>query len=315
MTDLVNLAISNKFLYGLMKIGAKRQLKSTAEARGVAWDANIAELQSQMQLLEQIKGELEDSNVQYPEYYLKPFHAYEKGNLEWMAAFEVEPATQSIYVNCWKEEKTLTPETAGRRLRGAVTDAIQDFQRQHGARPARDILDVGCSVGVSTRWLAQEFSAASVVGLDLSPYFLAVAELRERQHEQQQQQQQAAGRPRIRYMHALGEATGLPDSSQDLVALQFVIHECPPAAIGDLVAEARRLLRPGGVLLLSDNDPRSKVIQSLPPAIFTLMKSTEPHSDVYYTFDVERCMRDHGFAHVVTQQTDPRHRAVLGLKV
>lgn len=42
-----------------------------------------------------------------------------------MAAFEVEPATQSIYVNCWKEEKTLTPEVAGRRLRGAVTDAIK----------------------------------------------------------------------------------------------------------------------------------------------------------------------------------------------
>jgi SAM-dependent methyltransferase len=40
------------------------------------------------------------------------------------------------------------------------------------------------------------------------------------------------------------------------VTLQFVIHECPPAAIGALVAEARRLLRPGGVLLLSDNDPR-----------------------------------------------------------
>ncbi len=41
-------------------------------------------------------------------------------------------------------------------------------------------MDVGCSVGVNTRWLAQEFPGASVVGLDLSPYFLAVAELRER---------------------------------------------------------------------------------------------------------------------------------------
>lgn len=40
------------------------------------------------------------------------------------------------------------------------------------------------------------------------------------------------------------------------MTLQFVIHECPPAAIGALVAEARRVLRPGGVLLLSDNDPR-----------------------------------------------------------
>lgn len=32
---------------------------------------------------------------------------------------------------------------------------------------------------------------------------------------------------------------------------------------------------------------RSKVIQNLPPVIFTLMKSTEPHSDAYYTFNVE----------------------------
>jgi hypothetical protein len=50
VTDIVNMAISNKFLYGLMKIGAKRQLKSTAEARGIAWDGNIAELQGQMQV-------------------------------------------------------------------------------------------------------------------------------------------------------------------------------------------------------------------------------------------------------------------------
>ena len=30
----------------------------------------------------------------------------------------------------------------------------------------------------------------------------------------EQRQQQAAGRRRIRYMHALGEASGLPDASQ-----------------------------------------------------------------------------------------------------
>ena len=57
---------------------------------------------------------------------------------------------------------------------------MQAFQQQHGARSAVDVLDVGCSVGVSTQWLAQEFPDSSVVGLDLSPYFLAVAELRER---------------------------------------------------------------------------------------------------------------------------------------
>ena len=58
---------------------------------------------------------------------------------------------------------------------------------------------------------------------------------------------------------------------------------------------------------------RSKTIQNLPPALFTLMKSTEPHSDLYYQMDIEAALRDAGFQHVVTKEADHRHRAVLGL--
>ena len=59
---------------------------------------------------------------------------------------------------------------------------------------------------------------------------------------------------------------------------------------------------------------RSKTIQSLPPYLFTLMKSTEPWSDEYYQMDVEEAVRQAGFKHVVTQESDHRHRAVLGIK-
>ena len=58
---------------------------------------------------------------------------------------------------------------------------------------------------------------------------------------------------------------------------------------------------------------RSKTIQNLPPALFTLMKSTEPHSDLYYQMDIEAAMRDAGFLYVFTKEADHRHRAVLGL--
>ena len=52
---------------------------------------------------------------------------------------------------------------------------------QHSLAAPRDMIDVGCSVGVSTRWLAAEWPQAAITALDMSPYFLAVAELRERQ--------------------------------------------------------------------------------------------------------------------------------------
>ena len=43
------------------------------------------------------------------------------------------------------------------------------------------------------------------------------------------------------------------------------------------------------------------------------MKCTEPHSDLYYAFDMEACFRGAGLRHVATAVTDPRHRAVMGM--
>jgi hypothetical protein len=60
---------------------------------------------------------------------------------------------------------------------------------------------------------------------------------------------------------------------------------------------------------------RSKTIQNLPPVLFTLMKSTEPHTDSYYSTDLESVMRSAGLANVHYQPSDHRHRVVLGTAV
>lgn len=58
---------------------------------------------------------------------------------------------------------------------------------------------------------------------------------------------------------------------------------------------------------------RSKTIQNLPPVLFTLMKSTEPWSDEYYSFDLEAALREGGFSQVITTEADHRHRTVFGI--
>jgi hypothetical protein len=40
-------------------------------------------------------------------------------------------------------------------------------------------------------------------------------------------------------MHAMMEATGLPDASVDMITVQFVVHECPAQVIENLVRLAR----------------------------------------------------------------------------
>lgn len=67
------------------------------------------------------------------------------------------------------------------RLQQQTPLLMQDFAEQHGSRCFQDILDIGCSAGISTRALAEAFpEAVSLRGLDLSPHFLAVAQHRER---------------------------------------------------------------------------------------------------------------------------------------
>ncbi|GLC37056.1 hypothetical protein PLESTB_001396400 [Pleodorina starrii] len=316
LSKVVNWAIDTPPLYGAMKVLAKQAMKNSAESRGVRWDGYVQEMQKRREL-EDIRRELEDPSLQpYPSYYLKPFHAYESGNLEWLAAYEVQPATYAMGIRTFKDKKDWSGEQCFVELRSRVTEAIKSYHSRHGLPPPSSIVDMGCSTGMSTTWLATQFpTAAAVTGLDLSPYFLAVAEWERRQNlaaaDAGKQQQPSAP---IRYIHGLAERSPFADGSQDLVNFNFVIHECPGAAIDSFIRESLRVLRPGGVLAFVDNNPRSSTIQNLPPALFTLMKSTEPWSDEYYSYDLEAAMRSAGFREVVTVETDHRHRCVLGIR-
>lgn len=107
--------------------------------------------------------------------------------------------------------------------------------------------------------------------MDLSPYFLSLAEYVER-HEHDAREAvpsaiassspsassppSAPKRQRIKYVHGMAEASGLAARSVDMLAFNFVIHECPQKTIEDFVAEGRRVLKSGGVLTFVDNNPR-----------------------------------------------------------
>lgn len=70
------------------------------------------------------------------------------------------------------------------RLRNSFLDEVQNYLRKHRLSQPSALLDVGCSAGMSTISLAQAFPRANkVVGLDLSPHFLALAKYRQERGE------------------------------------------------------------------------------------------------------------------------------------
>ncbi|XP_068650581.1 uncharacterized protein [Aristolochia californica] len=244
---------------------------------------------------------IENPSLVYPDYYLNPFHAYDEGNLSWLAAAEAEAATMSMVRRAIPYASSL--DEANKIVRGNWLEVIQQHHKKYSGNSAiRDILDIGCSVGVSTRFLAERFPSAQITALDLSPYFLAVAQYKEKQNF-------SRSKP-IRWIHGKGESTGLPSHSFDLVSIAYVFHECPAQAIINILKETFRILRPGGTLAVTDNSPKSEILQGLSPVLFTLMKSTEPFLDEYYLLDLDHAMREVGFENVSSLLTDPRHRTV-----
>jgi 2-polyprenyl-3-methyl-5-hydroxy-6-metoxy-1,4-benzoquinol methylase len=103
-----------------------------------------------------------------------------------------------------------------------------------------DVLDVGCSQGIASILLARE--GHRVVGIDREHEAIRAA--RERLD-----QEEAQVRERVEFRVGEGRAVGFADGSFDAVLLGEVLeHQLDP---GKLLDEARRVLRPGGRIVIT----------------------------------------------------------------
>ncbi|MDJ1172336.1 class I SAM-dependent methyltransferase [Roseofilum sp. BLCC_M154] len=292
--NLVNRILSIKPLASIAKHQARQMIVKRAEKNGIPWRAEVKILQT-LDWTPRLEA-IQNPNITYPDYYLQPFHAYDRGNLSWEAALEVEFAAKGVHAQLWKDAGAKGDE----RLRQTYHQILLEK-----LTPApQDILDVGCSIGMSTFALQDTYPNATVTGLDLSPYFLAVAGYRA---EQRQSQHKTPNH----WIHARAEETGLPDASFDLVSLFLICHELPQAATRQIFREARRILRPQGHLAIMEMNPQSEVYKKMPPYVFTLLKSTEPYMDEYFTLDIAQALVEAGFKTPLIQPNTIRHRTII----
>jgi ubiquinone/menaquinone biosynthesis C-methylase UbiE len=295
---LVNGLLAIKPLANLAKNRARNMMIKRAESLGVYWTKEVQALRSRggaaefSPAWEAELAALQNPQVKYPDYYLTSFHAYEEGNMGWEPATEVEVAAYAVHARIWPE--------AGAKGDAKLRQSYHDVLKQQILAEPKDILDLGCSVGMSTFALQETYPNASVTGLELSPYFLAIARY-------QAQKRQA----NIQWVHAAAEKTGLPDGSFDLVSACLVFHELPQSAAVEIFREARRLLRPNGHFTIMDMNPQSEVFAKMPPYILTLLKSTEPYLDEYFSLDVTGALVEAGFHPPTIVQNSPRHRSII----
>jgi ubiquinone/menaquinone biosynthesis C-methylase UbiE len=287
---LVNGILAIKPLAKFAKHQARQMIIKRAEKIGVPWTQEVRKLQERDWMPD--LAQVENPQITYPSYYTTSFHAYDTGNLNWLAAFELEPAAYAVHAN-------ISPG-AGIQGDSQLRQSYHEILKNSLPYSPQNILDVGCGVGLSTFALQAVYPEAQVTGLDLSPYFLAVANYRTQEHQ-----------AKIDWVHAMAESTGLPDASFDLVSMFLICHELPQAATRRIFAESRRLLRPGGYMAIMDMNPQSEVYQTMPTYILTLLKSTEPYFDEYFAFDIEGAIIEAGFQTPSVTRNTIRHRTII----
>ncbi|MBD2112144.1 MULTISPECIES: class I SAM-dependent methyltransferase [Cyanophyceae] len=165
--------------------------------------------------------------VVYPNYYkVSNFHGIKNGYLNVDAALTYDPITQYV----------LPP--GENWVRESLVKAV-------GGEPRR-ILDLGCGTGTTTLMLKRRFPNAEVMGLDLSPQMLVMADYKAK-----------AAAVDVTFRHGNAMATGLPAASFDMVCATLLFHETPPAVAKTILSEAFRLLTPGGQMLVLDGNQRT----------------------------------------------------------
>jgi SAM-dependent methyltransferase len=103
-----------------------------------------------------------------------------------------------------------------------------------------DVVDVGCGDGALVRRLAG--LGARVTGVEVS----AQAVARARAHPAVADEH---------YVEGMGQALGLPDASADVVVFMQSLHHVPADAMDAALAEAARVVRPGGTVYVQEPLP------------------------------------------------------------
>ncbi len=149
----------------------------------------------------------------------------------------------------------------------------------------QDIFEMGTSSGHYTVALAKKFPHARITGCDLSVPML--------EHAQRTGNEMGCA---WRLIQAPFEDSGLPDESFDLVTSYIVLHEIPVDATHTMFAEAFRLLRPGGQVLMTDIRPyRDRDELDIWQQEFNAVNGGEPYWRGAALLNLADVATEHGF--------------------
>ncbi|WP_169334784.1 class I SAM-dependent methyltransferase [Gilvimarinus chinensis] len=154
-----------------------------------------------------------------PKYALQEFHNLPNGNYSRRISRGYITGFDKAMLGCMTQQRKIMAESVG---------------------DARAVLDIGTGGG-KLAWALHQAGAEEVWGVDVSPYLL---------------QHAAQDYPQVQFYQACAESLPFSNQRFDAVTACFLFHEMPPKYIRQALSEVKRVLRPGGRLLVAEPSAR-----------------------------------------------------------
>jgi ubiquinone/menaquinone biosynthesis C-methylase UbiE len=181
----------------------------------------------------------------YPDYYLKTFHYQRDGWFSDDSAKVYENSTETLFLGRQDamQRTTLVP--------------IHEYMKAKSRDGAgMRVLEVACGTGRFATFFKDNYPKAELTALDLSPYYLQEARQNMREWHRLRQPNLAMGGfdgSGVKFLQAPAEKMPEPDNSYDVVYSIYMFHELPPETRRAAAKEMARVLKPGGLLVLTDS--------------------------------------------------------------
>ncbi len=197
-------------------------------------------------------------DLEYPTYYRQPFHSVPGGYLSEAAAVGDRGAMEAIY-----------EEAHPRRSLGVREELAKLIPEDAGV-----VVDLGGGTADLGAAVARRLPKAEVLSVDASPFMVVAGRV------------QNADVPNLRIEQGFAESTGLPDASVDAAIITLVFHECPDKIKRTVLDEVKRILKPGGTLVLTDT-PHDD--------LHDFRGFYEPYREQWLVWDEEATLSEAGF--------------------
>ncbi|MCI4643459.1 MAG: class I SAM-dependent methyltransferase [Hyphomonadaceae bacterium] len=206
----------------------------------------------------------------YPAYYRQNFHYQTDGWLSDDSARLYDHQVETLFTGAGDAMRRMALAEISRELKGRDQRAVR-------------LLDLACGTGRFTAQILRTFPKLRASALDLSPNYTARA------------RKALAPWPQVDVMEGAAEALPLEDESFDLIVSVYLFHELPVKIREKAIAEAARILKPGGLFIVADSLQFGDT-EGLDPFLEYFPEGFhEPYYKQFLGWDFEPVMRATGF--------------------